>query len=122
MKQEITESIWDDGINIIPMAEVSHIIRKKDGVWIIFKHSKTNPNLKTVLKLEPSVWLGVDKKSKEFIISKDGIVPLPEAKQENEDKAGTLPYTHPIYTEVSQLDKYDSIEYILKYYTLTKKQ
>lgn len=42
----------------------------------------------------------------------------PEPKEE----AGTLPYTHPIYTEVSQLDKYDSIEYILKYYTLTKKQ
>lgn len=41
----ITESIYDNGKVIIPMAEISHIERDqresyKGGVTIIFKHSK----------------------------------------------------------------------------------
>lgn len=54
----ITESIWSNDKVTIPMAEVSHIIKEDYfGGFIIFKYSKTNPESKLKMKLEPTIWL-----------------------------------------------------------------
>jgi hypothetical protein len=47
MDNKVSESIWDNGKVIIPMAEVSHIERDQrknweGGVNVVFKHSKWN--------------------------------------------------------------------------------
>lgn len=70
MNKQVSESIFDDGINIIPFAEVSHIERmqhKDYNGWIniIFKHSKwvDNPGA-----MEPVVEMDA-KRSESFLKS-----------------------------------------------------
>lgn len=53
----ITESIWSNKKVTIPMAEVSHIVKEDFGLWVVFKHSKTNQTSKLTMKLEPAIWL-----------------------------------------------------------------
>jgi hypothetical protein len=53
----VNESIWSNEHNIIPMAEVSHIVKEKDGAWVIFKHSKIDSKSEYKMKYYPSIWL-----------------------------------------------------------------
>jgi len=65
---KVSESIWDNGKHVIPMAEISHLEIENSGnnrgLWVVFKHSKINPQSKFTMKMEPAIWLsGEDKKS-----------------------------------------------------------
>jgi hypothetical protein len=67
---KVSESIWSNEDNVIPMAEVSHIERLRDAysienkqIRVVFKHSKWND---TTQSFEPCICMS-NKKTESFL-------------------------------------------------------
>jgi hypothetical protein len=59
-----SETIYNTKNEIIPLCEISHLIKEHHGVWVIFKHSKINTESTYKNKYEPSVWIPLPDSSK----------------------------------------------------------
>lgn len=61
---KVTESIFSNKQVVIPMAEVSHVVKLSDQIEVVFKHSKWND---TFQHFEPSVHLSYQSADKKFL-------------------------------------------------------